>query len=42
MLSLHSLLKLKTKWCSFDQPIPVTKDVVNKDVAFAVVKLMEG
>lgn len=25
-----------------DQPIPVTKDVVNKDVAFAVVKLMEG
>ncbi|MBV2194976.1 MAG: penicillin-binding protein, partial [Flavobacterium sp.] len=25
-----------------DQPMPVTKDVVNKDVAYAVVKLMEG
>ncbi len=25
-----------------DQPVPVTKDVVNKDVAYAVVKLMEG
>ena len=25
-----------------DQPVPVTKDVVNKDVAYAVIKLMEG
>jgi penicillin-binding protein 1A len=34
--------KLKIKWCIIYEPIPESHDVLNKDIAYAVIKLLEG